>query len=468
MFSRRMVFLCSLTLAAGSAQATRVMIQVGGGTADTGECVLAVDQALTNLVAWSQGGHIHTYAINGDQEFDFTDHGPGADPDLCVTPTGFILAWISGLEVRLRHFDGGGWGEVVTLYGYGEPTSLALTGWQHNAEIDEAYLCWEDNEKNIWFSHGDAGSWPWGIFVRQGEHWEWEDMHPQALPMLTPWGIWPRIYHLNQDELVYMDGIGYAWSGSAAIPGSYGVDFSAAAGPGYSQHILGLGPQPVCPCNHITYTEWLPGGSWIAPEEITFNADFYDWPRYPALGVDAEGCAQAFWYQESRDDMMNVSGEGMYYFMRQAGAWVDASEELDGHIGIHCDLDMDEWGGASFVWSEENGGVYEIWLASWTILGAADDLPAASIPLSAYPNPFNPSTTIAFQLEAAATVSLTLHDAAGRRVRELVQQGDFAAGEAQVDWDGRDDSGRLMPSGVYLVRMETLGQEYSSRLVLLK
>lgn len=72
----------------------------------------------------------------------------------------------------------------------------------------------------------------------------------------------------------------------------------------------------------------------------------------------------------------------------------------------------------------------------------------------AYPNPFNPSTTIAFDLPRAASVSLRIHDAAGRLVRQLVA-GDLDAGRHQVVWNGADRAGRRLPSGVYFYRLVT-------------
>ena len=83
----------------------------------------------------------------------------------------------------------------------------------------------------------------------------------------------------------------------------------------------------------------------------------------------------------------------------------------------------------------------------------------------AHPNPFNPSTTLRFDLGAAGPARLSLHDAQGRRVRVLAE-GVFAAGEQVLTWDGRDDAGRALPSGVYFSRLEAEGRVESSKLVL--
>ncbi len=69
-----------------------------------------------------------------------------------------------------------------------------------------------------------------------------------------------------------------------------------------------------------------------------------------------------------------------------------------------------------------------------------------------YPNPFNPATTIAFSMEKAAHVDLTIYDVRGARVRGLVNQ-HRNAGAYHVDWDGHDDRGRQVASGVYFYKL---------------
>jgi len=69
------------------------------------------------------------------------------------------------------------------------------------------------------------------------------------------------------------------------------------------------------------------------------------------------------------------------------------------------------------------------------------------------PNPFNPSTSLRYDLPVAATVVLDIFDAQGRQVRRLAQ-GTRAAGAYPVFWDGRDDRGREAGSGTYFARIQ--------------
>lgn len=71
-----------------------------------------------------------------------------------------------------------------------------------------------------------------------------------------------------------------------------------------------------------------------------------------------------------------------------------------------------------------------------------------------YPNPFNPETIIRFQLPAASQLDLTVFDLLGRKVATLVN-GEKEAGALQVRWDGKDEKGHEVRSGLYFYRLTT-------------
>jgi hypothetical protein len=83
------------------------------------------------------------------------------------------------------------------------------------------------------------------------------------------------------------------------------------------------------------------------------------------------------------------------------------------------------------------------------------------------PNPFNPTTKIRFSLEQAGRARLAVYDARGRLVRRLADE-EFAAGPQEVLWNGRDEGGSPLASGVYLYRLETAEKVISKRMTLLK
>jgi len=70
-----------------------------------------------------------------------------------------------------------------------------------------------------------------------------------------------------------------------------------------------------------------------------------------------------------------------------------------------------------------------------------------------YPNPFNPSTTIRFGLPKEAPVTLEIYNLLGMKVRTLISGKDVSAAFYNVTWDGRDDAGVSLPSGIYIYRI---------------
>jgi len=87
--------------------------------------------------------------------------------------------------------------------------------------------------------------------------------------------------------------------------------------------------------------------------------------------------------------------------------------------------------------------------------------------VSVHPNPFHPAATVEFDLSRAGHVRLEVYDAGGARVRTLYD-GDAAAGRHAEVWDGRDDGGRAVASGVYFARLTADRATLSRRMVLLK
>ena len=75
-----------------------------------------------------------------------------------------------------------------------------------------------------------------------------------------------------------------------------------------------------------------------------------------------------------------------------------------------------------------------------------------------YPNPFNPETHIQYQLNESGRVRLEIYDLMGRKVRTLVDQ-DQPAGYFMMKWDGKNQTGNLVPSGMYLYRITVQGMK---------
>jgi hypothetical protein len=82
-----------------------------------------------------------------------------------------------------------------------------------------------------------------------------------------------------------------------------------------------------------------------------------------------------------------------------------------------------------------------------------------------YPNPFNPETTISYELKESANVRLAVYNTKGQLVRSLVNA-DQAAGAYRLVFNGRDEMGKPLSSGIYLYRF-TAGAYHSTRKMML-
>ncbi len=130
-----------------------------------------------------------------------------------------------------------------------------------------------------------------------------------------------------------------------------------------------------------------------------------------------------------------------------------------GISSMAVDMDNRKW----IVWSDG------------CALSVLDDRPGAdtgNIPASFslrgnYPNPFNAETSIAFDLSVSGAVRLSVYDILGRRVRDL-NAGRFPVGRNVIIWNGADDRGKRVSSGVYLYRLRFGGADRTGRMLFLK
>ncbi|GAB4371757.1 MAG: hypothetical protein Kow0042_14660 [Calditrichia bacterium] len=101
------------------------------------------------------------------------------------------------------------------------------------------------------------------------------------------------------------------------------------------------------------------------------------------------------------------------------------------------------------------------------IAETARDVPGSFALYPNYPNPFNPVTTIAFDLPEESNIKLEIYDITGRRIR-ILAEGHYPAGSHRVVWDGTDSRGHAVASGVYAYRLTTDTHVATRKLLLLK
>jgi hypothetical protein len=84
-----------------------------------------------------------------------------------------------------------------------------------------------------------------------------------------------------------------------------------------------------------------------------------------------------------------------------------------------------------------------------------------------YPNPFNPETKIEYALKKTGHVTLYIYNVLGEKVKTLLDQ-DQPAGFYQINWDGKNDNGKPISSGIYLYKLEVNGFSEARKMLLLK
>ncbi|MDZ7821215.1 MAG: FlgD immunoglobulin-like domain containing protein [Candidatus Marinimicrobia bacterium] len=97
---------------------------------------------------------------------------------------------------------------------------------------------------------------------------------------------------------------------------------------------------------------------------------------------------------------------------------------------------------------------YTYWYNDDTLEVAIDGIPDEFALHQNYPNPFNPTTTINFDLPEASDVKLVIYDISGRKIRTLVDGNNFDAGYKRIVWNGRDDFGNGVATGMYIYRLQ--------------
>jgi len=236
------------------------------------------------------------------------------------------------------------------------------------------------------------------------------------------------------------------------------------------------------PCYDPAYLYWNPYNEidvefsrWAYPgnEIAQFVAQPFDYPgnleRFDTTFGQQEITSHAFrWlpdrveYRSWRGGPQDEAAATMIHAWTYAGPHVPRPEQPRVHLNL---------------WRIDQPPAtdQEAIIADFTFVPADGPTPVSDPPYAtpaahlapAQPNPFNPQTTLRYALAEPGRVELAIWDLAGRRVRTLVA-GDRPAGEHAVVWNGRDDAGQALPSGVYLCQLRAGSTVEARRLTLVR
>jgi len=181
-------------------------------------------------------------------------------------------------------------------------------------------------------------------------------------------------------------------------------------------------------------------------------------------------------------DMITITHNALNF--SSGGSWLNV-DPRNGIVNPGADMDIDvifnatdleegQYTGSLVITGyDENHMVGQITVPVTMIvnaLGVDDDM--ADLPTEFglsqnYPNPFNPTTEINFALPENAHVNIEVFNVLGQKVRTLVDT-DMEAGYQKVTWNGRDDQGAGVSSGIYLYRMKAGDQVFTKKMMMLK
>jgi hypothetical protein len=197
---------------------------------------------------------------------------------------------------------------------------------------------------------------------------------------------------------------------------------------------------------------------------VGVQAKFWRW-----LGVDAPAFDHAYFRAgRTTSTWTNIwtnTGEVADSTWTQVAYDISAVADLQPSVYLRWTMGTTDGNHRYCGWNIDD---IELWGIVSVAAGVPDGDGAARLTLfPSSPNPFRESATIAYQLPAKAHVTLAVYDVAGRLVRQVVDE-TVEAGPHAVRWDGKDDSGQPVASGVYFSRIDADGASDIQRLVFLK
>ncbi len=253
---------------------------------------------------------------------------------------------------------------------------------------------------------------------------------------------------------------------------------------------------PVFPTNSVVYlTAW---GGWDYLPEIYNNAS--TWKEADAIYIQGSDITGINFILKEKKPTRLPLAKIKGWLKKQTGGLAKATVESEytGDLVYVKPAGTDEWTGYAYVKSDgsfdlpvESDGTYEILVTTKegeeitqtievnnlegettvTITGISD--PGENLVIStdqlldAYPNPFNPSTTIRVQMAKAGPAKLLIYNVLGQKIRTLYD-GELQKGTKQFVWNGKDDLGKQVASGLYFYQLKTRNTVKTKAVMFLK
>jgi hypothetical protein len=244
----------------------------------------------------------------------------------------------------------------------------------------------------------------------------------------------------------YQNGIWHTVAGNGASLSFSNIDFDASNGT--VQFITGNGGDPTLPVELSSFTAVLNAHNKVVLTWVT----------------QSETSVMGFYvYRGTDPNLANA---------QQITALIDATNTSDQQVYVYTDSEINQI------------GTYYYWLMVADINGSESfhgpihvtyentqpgipNIPVFTELKQVYPNPFNPNTNISYVLAQPSDVLITIFNMRGQEVRSFDSK-NVAAGSQKLTWDGKDQNGTSLASGVYYIRMQAGADSFFKKAVLMK
>ena len=201
------------------------------------------------------------------------------------------------------------------------------------------------------------------------------------------------------------------------------------------------------------------------PTALTALSDYNHHPRFTWTGSEPSSATYNIWRKFGRFGTYTILASNV-----SSTTYTDYTVSTSTN-GLNCRYKVNAVNNSQTSPGFTNEIQYRVWNSRQIFM--EDEIPITYNLQKAYPNPFNPKTTIQYGLPVSSHISFTIHNMVGQLVK-TIQSKDRPAGVHSIQWNSLNDAGEKVPSGMYIVQMKatsTNGKKHftnSQKIVLLK
>jgi hypothetical protein len=280
------------------------------------------------------------------------------------------------------------------------------------------------------------------------------------------WCCWDSmsIEMKRKSDTIWIPGTSLTYPG-----GGIGRNFVAHNDDSLNIHIVSLPIQVMtCPCNSLVYAKW-DGTQWSIPEVVPTRTYYnpYTMHQSPDISMSAQNYPVITWQQDDYDNNLSHVSSCIGTSVKTKTGW-NMNASIWGILTAENPMiRVSQDGYIHYVWQDAADGDYDVYSFKTALLTSIQTekgllLPKKTTLHQNHPNPFNPSTTLSFDLPKQSFVMLKVYDVVGHEIATLVNE-PLPAGTHSAFWNASTVS-----SGVYFYTLQTDSYSETKRLVLVK